>query len=440
MKQISNRRSLLPVLLGFVAVETAAIVAYTRLIRPWFLRWGASAQEIDRVLPGDELVPAPRTGYTRAITINAPIDQVWQWIVQIGQNRGGLYIDEWLEMVFGSGAPNAERILPQFQNLNVGEYVLLYPNGPGYAVAKVEPPRSLVLQTVHYETGEFTTSAKRDEAHGTLAFLLEPHMENKTRLLIRMRLDYAPTPLYKTLWGMEEPITFLMERQLMRGVKERAETHRVPDVLLDRLMPEYEFRGVESVRIHASPEKIMQGLFTITDRDMPLAQLLGHLRYLPGELAGQPAVPASPDTSFLDVLLRMGFIKLAEEPNELVLGAIGKFHDPIDQALVKVKDADEFRRFLHADHQKLALSFRVECDESAHACTLTLEHRTHPMSEHARKQFARYWLAIKPGGRIVSRQLLHAIKRRAESLRKHRTAPAETHLKPPAFEPEFMGA
>lgn len=440
MKQTSNRRSVLPFLLGFVAIETAAIVAYTRLIRPWFLQWGASVQEIDRVLPGDEMVPAPRSGYTRAITINAPIQEVWQWVVQIGQNRGGLYIEEWLETVFGGGAPNAERILPQFQQVDVGEYVLLYPNGPGYAVAMVDPPRSLVLRTVHYETGEFTTSAKNDGAHGTLAFLLEPHMQNKTRLILRMRLDYEPTPLYKTLWGMEEPITFLMERQLLRGVKQRAETHRVPDVLLDQWMPEYEFRDVDSVAVHAPPEKIFRALSGITEQDMPLAQLLGQLRYLPGQLAGQVAAQAAPNAPFLDSVLKMGFIKLAQEPDELVLGAIGKFHDPINQALVRVRDADEFRRFLHADYQKLAVSFRIAGDETTRAHTLTLEHRTHPMSEHARKQFARYWLAIKPGGRIVSRDLLQAIKRRAESLQKNRTLSTETHSMSPAFEPELLGA
>jgi hypothetical protein len=440
MKQNSNRRSVLPFLLGVVAVETAAIVAYARLIRPWFLRWGASAQEIERVLPGDEQVPAPRTGYTRAITINAPIDQVWQWVVQIGQNRGGLYMEEWLENVFGGGAPNAERILPQFQHVAVGEYVLLYPNGPGYAVAQVEPPRSLVLRTIHLDTGEFTTSAARDGAHGTLAFLLEPHMENKTRLIVRMRLDYEPTPLYKTLWGIEEPVTFVMERQLLRGLKERAETHRVPDVLLDQWMPEYEFRDVESIEIHATPEKILKALSDVTEAEMPLAQLLGHLRYLPEQLVRQLPAEATREERFLDTVSNMGFVTLSREKNELVLGAIGKWHDPIDQAIVRIKDADEFRRFLHAEYQKLALSFRVTGDDTTRACTLTLEHRTHPMSEHSRKQFARYWLAIKPGGRFVSRQLLHAIKRRAEAHVKHRIAATPTRPQTPTLKPEFMGA
>src|SRR5262245_20122442 len=122
-------------IIGTTAVATAAaVIAYPRVLRPWFLRWGATENEVQRVIPGDEFVPTPRMSYTRAITIDAPVDRVWPWIAQMGEGRGGLYSYQWLEELMGSHTPNAECILPNFQKREVGDDVLLYPNGPWYRV------------------------------------------------------------------------------------------------------------------------------------------------------------------------------------------------------------------------------------------------------------------------------------------------------------------
>jgi hypothetical protein len=442
MKQIASKRSFLPFFLAAVAAETAAIIAYARVIRPWFLHWGATPQEVDRVMPGDDLVAAPRSGYTRAITIHAPVQQVWQWVVQIGQNRGGLYADEWLERIFGAGAPNAEQVLPQFQNIRVGDYMLLYPNGPGYAVARVNPPHSLVLCTIDYDTGEFTRSVARDGVHGTFAFLLEPYADSRTRLVVRMRLDYEPRPLYKALWGIEEPVTFLMERQMLRGIKDRAETHRVPDALLDQILPTYEFRGLESIVIHATPEEIFSSLSETTGEDLPLADMLEQLRYLPARMSGDAlTAPAINDKPLVLGALEMGFVGLGEKLNrQVVIGAIGRFHDLMNQEFVRVPDADGFRRYDGADMQKLVISFRVTGDNAAQGYTLTLEHRTHALSESARQEFSHYWLAIKPARVVVAQQFLHAVKRRAEAAARANRMPTPTRPQTPTLKPEFMGA
>jgi len=255
-------------------------------------------------------------------------------------------------------------------------------------------------------------------------------------------MDYLPGRLGKTVWGMVEPVTFVMERQLLRGIQERAETHRVPDPLLDRVMPEYEFRGVDSIRIHASPEQIFEALSEVRGNDMPLAQVLGQARYLPAQFAKHGQAQSAPDEPFSNLILKMGFIGLGEEPNrQVVIGAIAKFHDLRDQQFVHVRDAEEFRCFLHADYQKLAISLRVIGDDPAAGCTLVLEHRTHAMSERARKQFSRYWLAIKPGGSFMSRQLLGAVKRRAEGLVKASSTPdREQQTLTPADEQEEIPA
>ena len=97
-------------------------------------------------MPGDELVSRPMLGYTRAITIDAPPDDVWPWLVQIGQGRGGLYSFDGLENLVGCDIHSADRILPDFQRLEVGDLIRLGPPGyPCFRVAHVEPAASLVL-------------------------------------------------------------------------------------------------------------------------------------------------------------------------------------------------------------------------------------------------------------------------------------------------------
>lgn len=411
----TNSRVLVPLALG-VAVG-AAIAAYPRLIRPRLLRWGATENEVLRVLPGDEFVAAPRVNSTRAITIRAPVHQVWPWLAQMGQYRGGLYVQEWLENLFGADVHNAERIIPELQNVKTGDYFLMYPTAPGYAVAMMQEPQFLILQTVNTGTGEFTRSVALDEMHGTLTFFLEPRIDNTTRLILRTRLDYEPGRLTRAAWRMVEPVTFMMERQLLRGIRERAESHRVANEMLDRFMPEYEFRGVESIVIHASPEQIFQALEHVRGQDMLPAQAVGQARSKPQALASQAPPQAAPEETFAETIAKMGLVTLSERTHEqIVLGSIAKFHELLDRQFVRLRDADEFRRFLHGDYQKLAISLAVTGGDSAAGYTLTLEHRTHAMSEHARRQFARYWLALKPGGSFVSRQLLGAVKRRAEGM------------------------
>lgn len=237
MKNRIDARPLLPLVVGGVAIGAAA-AAYARVLRPWSLQWGAEEQEIQRVLPGDELVSNPRTGYTRAVTIHAPIEQVWQWVIQIGENRGGLYTHEWLESLFGGHGYNAERILPEFQDIQVGDYVFLYANGPGFAAAIIEPPHTFVLQTINNGTAEFTKSVAHDGIHGSVAFILEPRPDHQTRLIMRSRLDYEPTRFYETMWGMVEPVDFVLGRKTLLGIKERAERHGVADEMPAEIVEE----------------------------------------------------------------------------------------------------------------------------------------------------------------------------------------------------------
>jgi hypothetical protein len=94
------------------AVGTALIPAYVYLIRPRFVRWGASGNETVVSLPGDDIVPEPKMQSTRAVTVKAPAAKIWPWLVQIGQGRGGLYSYDWLENLAGCNVKTVDRILP----------------------------------------------------------------------------------------------------------------------------------------------------------------------------------------------------------------------------------------------------------------------------------------------------------------------------------------
>ena len=96
---------------------------YATLIRPRILRWGATDEEAAERLPGDEVVAQPRYQTTHAVTIHARRSEVWPWLVQLGQGRGGLYSYDWLENLFGLGFRSADRIIPDLQRLAVGDQV-----------------------------------------------------------------------------------------------------------------------------------------------------------------------------------------------------------------------------------------------------------------------------------------------------------------------------
>ena len=127
-------------------------------------------------LPGDEQVPDPILAYTRAITIHAPVSTVWPWIVQIGQGRGGLYSYDFLENLVGCDMHSADQILPEHQDLKVGDIVRFGPpekNFPGQKVLRIEPERALVMCGYDPTTGEI-----QDFATWTLT--LEPIDEQTT--------------------------------------------------------------------------------------------------------------------------------------------------------------------------------------------------------------------------------------------------------------------
>lgn len=197
-------------------------LAYKHVLRPWHLCWGATDDEIVRPLPGDELVPEPIYEATRAVTVHAPASQVWPWLVQIGQGRGGFYSYEWLENLIGARIRNADRILPDHQNLERGDEIFFaafdhYGDYSRSTVAVLESERALVLGPPDDPAGQ---AAARFTGQGTWAFVLEPIDEYSTRLIVRTRSHAWGS---RTLFVLFDPAHFVMERKMLLGIKARAE-------------------------------------------------------------------------------------------------------------------------------------------------------------------------------------------------------------------------
>lgn len=207
------------------ALQVAGCVLLSPFLRSWYNHWGASDKEFQETLPGDELVPNPMLDYTHAISIAAPPSAIWPWLVQIGQGRGGLYSYDGLENLAGCKIQSVDTILAEHQNPNPGDLVRLGPQGyPCFSIAAIEQGKALVLVSADPKTGEPTNDNPRTEKGYSIAswqFVLEPVEAQSTRLLVRQRLAYSPDMAW--IWRLTEPISFVMERKMILGIKHRAE-------------------------------------------------------------------------------------------------------------------------------------------------------------------------------------------------------------------------
>ncbi|HEY0604296.1 MAG TPA: hypothetical protein VGD58_15355, partial [Herpetosiphonaceae bacterium] len=211
-------------MLGALAI--AGTVLTSPLLRSWYTRWGVTRAEAAQSLPGDTFVPHPRWQVTCAITIYAPAAQIWPWLVQLGCRRGGWYSYDLLD---NGGIPSADRILPAYQHLALGDSVPALPKGNfGFPVALIEPERVLTLAgTLNTATGQ---TAEPDDPRltnyfsGDQTWVLQPLDDRATRLIFRTRIAWNPSLLNSLIYrGLVEPISFVMGRKMLRTLKRRAE-------------------------------------------------------------------------------------------------------------------------------------------------------------------------------------------------------------------------
>ncbi len=184
-------------------------------MRRRYLTWGATDQEIGDPLAGDDLISNPDMVATRAIAIRAAAERVWPWIAQLGQGRGGFYSYDWLENLVGCDIHSSDRILREWQDIEVGDEIKLAPQ-VGLVVALVEHERSLVLR------GGIPMGKRAAPYDFTWAFTLRDEPDETTRLLVRERYVYtrawAPLVVEPT-----ELLSFVMSQKMLRGIRDRAE-------------------------------------------------------------------------------------------------------------------------------------------------------------------------------------------------------------------------
>jgi hypothetical protein len=199
---------------AIAVAATGSIAALALIGRARLLRWGATDEEIAASQPGDDLIRGANVTATRAITIRRSQDVVWPWIAQLGQRRGGFYSYDCLENLVGCDIHSADRVVPEWQQVEVGDEVRLAP-AAGLKLAIFEPGRALVLQ------GSLPI-ARRPPFDSTWAFILCEQPDGTTRLLSRERYGY------RRWWAAfvvdpTQAISFLMSRRMLLGIRDRAE-------------------------------------------------------------------------------------------------------------------------------------------------------------------------------------------------------------------------
>jgi len=199
-------RTLVLVGLGFV------LLVFGLVAPPWMAQWGSTAEERARTFPGDQYWPPPVSQETRAITVRAPATVTWEWVTRIGQGRGGFYSYDWLENLFGDDIHNRSDLFPA-PTLGVGDTIRLtqagYPGArPGFTalpVVGVEDGRSFVLM-------------------GWGTFVVESLAPDRSRVLVRERPRHPASAFEATVRALVwDPVHFVMERQMLRGIRDRAE-------------------------------------------------------------------------------------------------------------------------------------------------------------------------------------------------------------------------
>lgn len=186
-------------------------------LRPWLYTWGARADEIRATLPGDELVQTPGPRTTRAVSVDASSADIWPWLAQIGEDRGGFYSYSLLERAVGADVHNADAIHPEWQHVHVGDTIWLarrYGPAARQMVAAVQRDSHLVLMS----PADFERVRRGQKASGSWAFILRQDV-GATRLLARGNGGAAGH-----FW-FDVP-HFVMEQKMLRGIARRASSGR----------------------------------------------------------------------------------------------------------------------------------------------------------------------------------------------------------------------
>ncbi|MFC1492412.1 hypothetical protein ACFL6O_00510 [candidate division KSB1 bacterium] len=186
------------------------MVLYFVWVREWNHTWGASDEDVAKYMPGDELLNDPGFNTTRAVVIESPPEEIWQWLVQMGYNRAGLYSFDRFD---NGGIPSSEVILSEYQDLKAGDTIPLGPSGTGLKVVTMEPGKTMCWV---FEKGPWKGA--------TWTWGLYPVDEKHTKLVSRLRANWViGHPFDIIAIAFVDAFELIMMRKCMLGIKQRAE-------------------------------------------------------------------------------------------------------------------------------------------------------------------------------------------------------------------------
>ncbi len=198
------------VTVSLAVVFIVSLLVYQFLLSPHHQQWGARPAEVNRMFPGDQLVPDADYISTHAVTIDAPVEQVWPWLVQLGQNRAGFYSYTFIENLMGFNIHNSDKIVPEWQTLKKGDLIHLTAS-TGMLVESIKWNRHVICRM----------PMGRD---ASWAFYVEPLDTGQTRFYARLRMKRLSDSLHDII--LLDAGHFVMERRMMLVIKERAEFNR----------------------------------------------------------------------------------------------------------------------------------------------------------------------------------------------------------------------
>lgn len=206
------------VMLIVIGVWALGTAVYLLFLWPWMKSWGATDDEIEAILPGDDIVPNANLRSTKGVTIQAPPEAIYPWLLQLGVDRGGMYSYDWLENLFGLNVHTTDRIMPEYQNVQVGDFWRFTPQdyvlnpGPGLYVKQLVENEAVLLC--------FGMEGQAEEpCIDTWQLVLIPQADGSTRLLLRSNMAMKPElPIKLTYF-----IQFLMERKMLLTLRGYAE-------------------------------------------------------------------------------------------------------------------------------------------------------------------------------------------------------------------------
>jgi hypothetical protein len=194
---------------SWIIAIIALLILYFAWLREWQMTWGATEEEVSRYMAGDELLEDSDLNATRAVEIEAPPEKVWPWLVQMGWKKAGLYSFGRLD---NGGMPSAEHIIPEHQNLKVGDSIL-----PSLKVIEMEPNKSM-LWVFQKRAGPWQGA--------TWSWGLYKTDSGHTRLVARLRQHYTFDSLPEIInWAVVDPMEIFMMRTTLLGIKRRVENN-----------------------------------------------------------------------------------------------------------------------------------------------------------------------------------------------------------------------